>query len=230
VSEFFKWLSSNPEASTALIVSFGFLAISIALTYVVAFLQGREVSFWPPKIGAGANRIKGVREEKTSEGKDRAKASTLTKQKEMLARISLLERENADLKAEVTFAEQMSLPDAHALTQGIMDDIAKLFLARDNAVSNHDARKFLETQFDSQEIAYGSSSGYLRCSKMTTAVLKIVAAKPSSGKEVVDADYSVLVREDYERDFRYSHSSHIIYYLATTDKGLRIASLKSLYM
>ncbi|MBN2222349.1 MAG: hypothetical protein JW708_09080 [Vallitaleaceae bacterium] len=51
MNEFFKWLSSNSLATTTLIVSFGMIILSIAVTYLVAFFQGREISFWPPKIG-----------------------------------------------------------------------------------------------------------------------------------------------------------------------------------
>jgi eukaryotic-like serine/threonine-protein kinase len=48
VSDFLKWLAGSPVLTAALIVILG----ALALMYVVAFLQGREVSFWPPKIGA----------------------------------------------------------------------------------------------------------------------------------------------------------------------------------
>lgn len=51
MDEFFRWLSNNPVATTTLIVSFGVLVTSATLIYLVAFFQGREISFWPPKIG-----------------------------------------------------------------------------------------------------------------------------------------------------------------------------------
>lgn len=51
VNEFFKWLSSNPVAATALIAAVGLIVIAIVLTYLIALFQGREISFWPPKIG-----------------------------------------------------------------------------------------------------------------------------------------------------------------------------------
>lgn len=44
---FFQWLSSNIIATTILILAFGVFVI----IYTVAFIQGREISFWPPKIG-----------------------------------------------------------------------------------------------------------------------------------------------------------------------------------
>jgi hypothetical protein len=56
MSEFFKWLSSNPTATTTVIFSFGFIVISIGLIFLIAFFQGREISVWPPKIGAKSNQ------------------------------------------------------------------------------------------------------------------------------------------------------------------------------
>lgn len=56
MDEFFKWLSSNPIATTALIVAFGVLVTSVTLIYLVAFFQGREISFWPPKIGTRSTK------------------------------------------------------------------------------------------------------------------------------------------------------------------------------
>jgi len=46
------WLAHNSAASITLTVAFGLLAITVTVIYAVAFSQGREVSFWPPKIGA----------------------------------------------------------------------------------------------------------------------------------------------------------------------------------
>lgn len=55
MDELFKWLAGNTFASNIFIISFGIVIISISLTYLVAFFQGREISFWPPKIGAKIN-------------------------------------------------------------------------------------------------------------------------------------------------------------------------------
>ena len=46
MNELFKWLSANPVATTTFIVAF-----SVILTYLLAFFQGREISFLPPRIG-----------------------------------------------------------------------------------------------------------------------------------------------------------------------------------
>ena len=51
MDDFFNWLSANPVATTILIVSFGVVITGTILIYVVAFIQGREILFWPPKIG-----------------------------------------------------------------------------------------------------------------------------------------------------------------------------------
>jgi response regulator RpfG family c-di-GMP phosphodiesterase len=52
MDEFFKWLITYPVATTVLIVVFVILVVSLLLIYLVAFFQGREISFIPPKIGA----------------------------------------------------------------------------------------------------------------------------------------------------------------------------------
>ena len=46
-----KWLSENPLVTNTLLFALSGLAIVIAILYVVAFFQGRDVSFWPPHIG-----------------------------------------------------------------------------------------------------------------------------------------------------------------------------------
>jgi len=52
VDAFFNWLSSNPAATTTLVVAFGLIVVAVVAIYLVAFFQGREISIWPPKIGA----------------------------------------------------------------------------------------------------------------------------------------------------------------------------------
>ncbi|MEI6499379.1 MAG: serine/threonine-protein kinase [bacterium] len=59
MAEFFIWLSSNPFATSALIVSFGVVVTAITMIYLVAFLQGRSISFWPPRIGEKPNKTQG---------------------------------------------------------------------------------------------------------------------------------------------------------------------------
>ena len=44
---FFQWLSSSMIATAILVFSFGIFVV----IFTVAFFQGREISFWPPKIG-----------------------------------------------------------------------------------------------------------------------------------------------------------------------------------
>ena len=63
---FLQWLSANPTVTNTLLFAISGLVLAVALIYVVSFLQGREISFWPPKIG---QRIDGKKqpEGKTSE-------------------------------------------------------------------------------------------------------------------------------------------------------------------
>jgi nucleoside phosphorylase len=47
----FQFLSSNPTVTVTLLVVLGGLILAIILIYIIAFAQGRPISFWPPKIG-----------------------------------------------------------------------------------------------------------------------------------------------------------------------------------
>lgn len=49
---FFIWLSSNSTASNILIGILSAAIVTIVGIYLVAFFQGREISFWPPKISS----------------------------------------------------------------------------------------------------------------------------------------------------------------------------------
>jgi len=51
MSEFFQWLSKNPIATNIVIATFGVVVVAVVSMYVIAFIQGRSVSFWPLKIG-----------------------------------------------------------------------------------------------------------------------------------------------------------------------------------
>lgn len=47
---FFDWLTSNPTANGVFIITLSIIAIVVTVIYVVAFLQGKKISFWPPYI------------------------------------------------------------------------------------------------------------------------------------------------------------------------------------
>lgn len=51
MADLLQWLTHNP----IVIVLISVIILVIVLMYLVAFLQGREVSFWPPKIGSKEN-------------------------------------------------------------------------------------------------------------------------------------------------------------------------------
>jgi serine/threonine protein kinase len=63
MNELFKWLSENNIASIALIL----ILLLIVSIYVIAFFQGREISFWPPKIGSKPNKIENKEENESFE-------------------------------------------------------------------------------------------------------------------------------------------------------------------
>jgi hypothetical protein len=52
---FFQWLTSNSAASIILTAILSITIVTITVIYLVAFRQGREISFWPPKIGSSPN-------------------------------------------------------------------------------------------------------------------------------------------------------------------------------
>ncbi len=51
MSDFLQWLSSNSAPAIILIITIGLIVSVVIIIYVVSFIQGRELSFWPPKIG-----------------------------------------------------------------------------------------------------------------------------------------------------------------------------------
>lgn len=51
MDKFFEWLTDNSVATDAFVVSFGLLFVTVLVIYIIAFAQGREISFWPPKLG-----------------------------------------------------------------------------------------------------------------------------------------------------------------------------------
>jgi len=46
-----NWLAFNPTGSLILLISFGVVSITVTVLFVVAYMQGREIIFWPPTIG-----------------------------------------------------------------------------------------------------------------------------------------------------------------------------------
>ncbi len=51
MKELFEWLAKTPIASYSIAICFALISISVVLIYVVSFFQGRQIEFWPPKIG-----------------------------------------------------------------------------------------------------------------------------------------------------------------------------------
>ncbi len=52
MDSFFDFLAKNPMATSVVIIAFSLVVIATVIIYLTAFLQGREISFYPPKIGA----------------------------------------------------------------------------------------------------------------------------------------------------------------------------------
>jgi hypothetical protein len=51
MTELFNWLSSNSVAGNVVVAALGLIVVSVVVIYLIAFFQGRELSFWPPRIG-----------------------------------------------------------------------------------------------------------------------------------------------------------------------------------
>jgi hypothetical protein len=47
----FQWITQTPVAGLVLIVLVVIIVLAIVIIYLFAFIQGREISLWPPKIG-----------------------------------------------------------------------------------------------------------------------------------------------------------------------------------
>jgi len=58
MSDFFQWLSGGSPSAIIFISAIGILLVGLTLIYIVAFIQGREISFWLPKIGEKPNKSK----------------------------------------------------------------------------------------------------------------------------------------------------------------------------
>ncbi|MBD2214003.1 hypothetical protein H6G27_29665 [Nostoc linckia FACHB-104] len=116
-----------------------------------------------------------------------------------------------------------------------LEEILRLFSKRDSAVLKKDRKQFLTTQLDGQEIRGGASAGYVKCSKMTTSILRVgskfsQAMLDTCGPNPPDKAivYAVNVKEVYEHNNKYSHSGYISYFITRTDDGLKIVQLRNL--
>ena len=51
MNELIKLLSSTPSATSAIVILVSVIILSLIMMVLIAFFQGREIIFWPPKIG-----------------------------------------------------------------------------------------------------------------------------------------------------------------------------------
>jgi hypothetical protein len=127
-----------------------------------------------------------------------------------------------------------------SISKDELEEILRLFSKRDSAVSKKDKKEFLTTQLNEWEIRGGASTGYIKCSKMITSILRIGrrfsqsmldTCSPSPLDDEVEIKatvYVVTVKEEYEHNNIYSHSGYISYFLTRTHGGLKIKHLKSM--
>lgn len=55
MTQIIDWLSNNTAAGTWALILVTMIVLAVILMYLIAFKQGREISFWPPKIGHKPN-------------------------------------------------------------------------------------------------------------------------------------------------------------------------------
>ncbi|NOT03894.1 MAG: hypothetical protein HOP27_04775 [Anaerolineales bacterium] len=89
MDKFFEWISNNSFAAAILIASFGVLIFSIVLIYLIAFFQGREISFWPPKIG---NKPLGKKNTEPTENPDNKNEHNIISQSDENENIYILKK------------------------------------------------------------------------------------------------------------------------------------------
>lgn len=92
MDSFFTWLSTNPTAT----ITVGILVTTFALINLIAFLQGREISFWPPKIGSIPQKINAY---KPADGQSYIQPS-LTEQTGLIAVFDDLEAAKEEMQAD----------------------------------------------------------------------------------------------------------------------------------
>ncbi|HLO18791.1 MAG TPA: hypothetical protein VK206_28425 [Anaerolineales bacterium] len=59
MDNFFNFLASNPALIVSIISIIAVVILVIVIIYLVAFFQGREISFYPAKIGAKPDKTRG---------------------------------------------------------------------------------------------------------------------------------------------------------------------------
>lgn len=69
MADFFQWLSSGSLPSILFMGIISLIVLSVASIYVGAFVQGRQISFWPPKIGEKPDSEKGKSSFNSKKGK-----------------------------------------------------------------------------------------------------------------------------------------------------------------
>lgn len=52
MGDFLQFLAANPEIASTVAISVGIFIIAITAMFIIAFIQEREISLWPPKIGS----------------------------------------------------------------------------------------------------------------------------------------------------------------------------------
>ena len=56
MSDFLNWITGGSIYANIFVIVLVSLLFVIVIFFIVAFIQGREISFWPPKIGAKSTK------------------------------------------------------------------------------------------------------------------------------------------------------------------------------
>lgn len=132
MDEVVKLVSQNPVFLTIL----GILILTVVVIYVVAFIQGRDISFWPPHIGQSKKNDPINKSQDKSKNKD-------------------IRSENLNLKIEISFKDILLKSDAQNDCKLIgisREEIVDFIL---NEVSRHPV--LFNTPFTSIPIAFAQN-------------------------------------------------------------------------
>lgn len=99
MSDFFSWLSGGSTSSIIFIIISCIFLLSVPLMYTTAFIQGRDVSFWPPKIGKKTTQINIV--DKQANKKEESSKVTIIVRDQIIQNLGTIQQNLEDARSEV---------------------------------------------------------------------------------------------------------------------------------
>lgn len=124
MESFLRWLSENPVIADILLAVLIIIVLFLILMFVVAFKQGREITFYPPRIGSKPN---------VSElGNEKAKDVNAEKPKPKSLNLSANKTNQApDKSSHIASKKRIAEKDVVSLIKRFNDDFCKVLDSRD---------------------------------------------------------------------------------------------------